>query len=396
MTSNLASLLENALRQKPICPYFFQCGGCDTQDIPYTQQVTAKETYLKQLFELLAVEDVWLPIIASTEEYPVYFRNKIRFAFLEQEGHISPSRHAKHDADADIAVNTCFLLSEEGMAIVNWVAAFAEEHHWQPYLPSQKIGWFKHLLLRESKTTGERLISLVTDQRELPDQAALLAEITERFPSIKSIFHTIFKGEVENIFTDTLLWGREYILDTIGDLQFTVAPHAFFQTNGLMLETLYQTIAMSITPNQPVIWDLYAGSASIGMYVHKKAQSIISIEENPQNIADAKRNLTLNRVENVKIVQGKVEDVLTSEFINSQAKPDVIIVDPPRSGLTSRLKTLLPHLPNQSLIYVSCNPTTCLRDCQELTQSGYRIQSLQGVDMFPHTLHCEMIAVLTK
>lgn len=383
------------VRCEPICPYFFACGGCDIQDLPYTEQVSYKEKWLRELFAPLASPGIWRDTLASEEKVPVYFRNKIRFGLVEHNGLILPSRHKKGEEAADIPVDACFLQSPEALEITAFTGRFAQEHGWSIYQPTLQSGAIKHLLIRQGKFTGETMVALVTDSVRLENLELWQTKLIEKFPQITSLYLSQTWGKNNTTFQDRLLWGTERITEKVGDYTFHISPHAFFQTNSTMLHTLYQAIGdTAALSGQEIIWDLYAGSATIGIFLSQQAQQVLAIENNPANITDAQINLDYNKIGNVELQAGRVEDVLTSSFLRAAPKADVIIVDPPRAGLSERIRNLLPHLKPHRLVYVSCNPITCLRDCQDLLRHGYQLDSLQAIDMFPHTLHCELIAQL--
>lgn len=381
----------------PICPFFNTCGGCDTQDITYSRQTVQKDLWLTSLFSSIATKHLWKPFIHSTSKYPTYFRGKIRFGFVQNEGTICPSRHAKGEEDAEIAVDACYLQSELSVAISLFTAQFATTHSWRIFNSKISSGWLKHILIREGKQTGECLVSLVTTQMVPPHLQEWVGEICKRFPQVKSVYHTVTQGQNNELSQDFHLAGETHITERVGECLFYISPHAFFQTNGLMVQTLYDAIMnMSTITSTSTVWDLYAGSATIGIYLSNLAKDVISIESNPDNCRDAAKNCIANSVTNLTMYEGQVDKILTSTFITSHSSPSIIIVDPPRAGLSSSLKNILPNLKNHSLVYVSCNPVTCLRDCQQLIERGYVVETLQGIDMFPHSYHSEMIIRLTN
>jgi 23S rRNA (uracil1939-C5)-methyltransferase len=382
---------------KPICPFFYECGGCDSQDVLYADQIAYKDAWLKELFTPLLKEDtVWQEFIGSPEAYPLFFRNKIRYGFIKTEGHVSVSRHRKGEDAADLAVDKCFLQSEESVEMMNFTAKFAEEHNWSIYNPATGQGWLKHLLIRQSKAHNTFMVSLVTDEGPIRHESSWLTEFRAAFPMATSLWQSVSWGKSNERIVDRHLYGEETITDKIGEYSFLISPQAFFQTNGSMVETLYSTIRTTANLKKTdTVWDLYAGSATIGIYLSEAAKQVLSIESNRSNIIDARANLGLNKVENLELVSGKVEEVLTSTFIGVQGAPDVIVVDPPRAGLHQSLRRLLPHVGSHRLLYVSCNPLTCVRDVQELVKQGYNLKSVRGIDMFPHTWHCEVLVELT-
>jgi 23S rRNA (uracil1939-C5)-methyltransferase len=392
--SDLAPTLHAPATVTPICPYFGVCGGCASQDVAYRDQLAAKAAWAGELFAPLQPEKV-LPIIGSPQEYPTFFRNKIRFSFIKHEGKVWPSRHKKGEEAADIPADHCYLQSDEANKIIQFVANWADMHHWSLYNPYEGGGWLKHVLIRQGKQTGEVMLCVVTDTSPIPELEAFVAAVHHELPFITSLYHTESWGKSVDNLQDTLLWGAHVIHEMIGEYRFAISPQAFFQTNGEMVETLYRTVGLHARQGN-ALWDLYAGSATIGIFLHNQFKEVLGIESNPSNIADAEQNLELNQVTNVHMVQGNVEDVLTSAFLKSHNPPDCIVVDPPRAGLHQRFRTLLPYIGAPKVVYVSCNPLTCLRDCKELVASGFRLTTLQPIDMFPHSWHCEILAVLEK
>ena len=386
-------LIKPAPSVTPICPFFYECGGCDSQDISYADQLAAKEAWVTELFAELNPATS-KPILGNSSEYPTFYRNKIRFSFVEKNGAVLPARHGKGEKSADVAVDECYLQSEISNQAVRITAEVATKYNWKPYNPSTEHGWLKHLLIREGKQTGELMLALVTDDVPIPGLDDWIARLRNELP-LTSLYQNIAYGKGLEEIHDQLLWGAPYITEKIGEYAYQISPQAFFQTNSSSLETLYNEIR-STAGNGSLLWDLYAGSASIGIYLSKQFDAVVSIESNPANCADAQENLTRNAVQNVQIVQGKVEDILTSAYLSSHPVADSIIVDPPRAGLHPRFLTLLSGLPTRQIIYVSCNPITAVRDAKLLCQAGYHIDSLQPIDMFPHTWHCELILRLTR
>jgi 23S rRNA (uracil1939-C5)-methyltransferase len=362
--------------------------------VPYTEQLATKETWLRNLFGETIPADVWQPIMGTSDAYPTYFRNKIRFSFIEVDGVVQPSRHQKGSEEADIPVDRCFLQSPECDVLMNLTAKIATDYDWSLYSPTTRSGWLKHLLVRQGKQTGEFLVALVTDDAKVRGITEWVTAITSAVPQVKSVYHSQSWGASTDRFEDTLLWGEPGITERIGKYTFWISPHAFFQTNGSMVGELYNLIGEHAgLQGTEHVWDLYAGSATIGIFLSDIAGRVTSIESNPANCGDADWNLRHNAVTNVTIHQGNVEDVVTSAFCTETGLPDVVIIDPPRAGLHERFRTLLPNLKAQKIIYASCNPATCLRDIQALSRT-YRVTRATGIDMFPHTWHCELVLTL--
>lgn len=362
------------------CPHFSVCGGCESLDVDYDQQVAQKDSWLRTLFQPLEKETPipWLPFLGCNP--PVYYRNKIRYGFCLSNGKISIARHAKGNMNAEIPIDSCLLQSPFSVEIARFVADNAKFQ-------------IKHVIVREGKRTGHSQLCLVTDYTALEDKDEFINSLLAKFPNLTSLYQLMSWGKNNEHIEPVHLYGQTGIQEKVGGKLFYISPLAFFQTNSRMVEPLYSCIR-KLAGNPRVIYDLYAGSASIGIFLSDIAEQIISIESNPDNIADAKINLEINGIKNVLVFEGEVEKVLDSKFLGIHAFPDLVIVDPPRSGLSRQALNLLANLAPKRVIYVSCNPITLKRDLLELTAFTYKISSLQGLDCFPHTPHCEMVVAL--
>lgn len=378
------------------CPYLSTCGGCKNTSLSYADFSASKEVELKAMFKEIITDDLWKPFVKSNQLEPKFFRNKTRFGFLEVDGRVYPSRHSLNSSEANIPIEWCGLQSEECNSIINFVAEYAMSNNWSLYLDkSGGQGWLKSITIRESKSTNQFMVIILTNNEPFLDRNQFCTTITAKYPNIKSIYHTTTVGKNSENFTDRLIWGKPYIQDKIGEYTYHISPHSFFQTNDEMLVPLYDEISCLIPEGSEVIWDLYAGSASIGIYLSKKASKILCIESNEQNIKDGMLNIEYNKLQNIQMVGGLVEKACTSKFINDNF-PSVVIVDPPRAGLSEKTLQLLMSIKPNRIIYTSCNPATCLKNCEILTQKIYKISSAVGVDCFPRSQHCEMVTCLDK
>jgi 23S rRNA (uracil1939-C5)-methyltransferase len=375
------------------CPHFPACGGCTIQDRLLGTQADYKQAWLSELITPLMKGKSLLPLISAGPEESFWFRGKIRYGFLETEGGIVASRHGEGNGVAEVPIRTCLLQSELSVQLARETAEFGTSHGWKVFNPLTHQGSLKHLLVREGKHTGECLISLVTTEVPIPHLSEWVAMITSRFPTVTAIFQTRTQGRNNERSDDIHLWGAHWIHERVGEYLFAISPHSFFQTNASLVERLYTTIRdLAELTGTEVVWDLYAGSATIGIFLSQHAAKVLSIESNLQNIYDAEQNRELNTISNLTIVSGLVESVITSHFIHTHGAPNVLVVDPPRAGLSEKIRRLLPHIGAQRIIYTSCNPLTFRRDALEIIQAGYQLDCVQGIDMFPHTLHCELVA----
>jgi 23S rRNA (uracil1939-C5)-methyltransferase len=385
---------------QPPCPYFQRCGGCASQDLPYSEQLYRKETALRKVFApwITGAQPTprWLPYLATPGNFPLYYRNKIRYGFTGEGGKVRVSRHAKGEEAADIAVDSCLLQSAYSLELAAFVADWAHTHAWSIDQPGRHSpGWLKHCLIREGKYTGQSMLALVTAPSPIPDCPAFVVAVRRYFPELSSLYQITLDERGRE--TSVLLDGDAVIRETVGPFSFQISPLAFFQTNSLILPSFYDRIAeIAAEGGSGVLWDLYAGSATIGIYLSRQFRTVASLETNQQNIADARANIGQNNISNLEIFGASVESLQRGDLRSRLPVPDTVIVDPPRSGLSAAARRLLLAIRPPYLVYVSCNPETCARDCKEFTQFQYRLTSIRGIDCFPHTLHQECVVSLVR
>jgi 23S rRNA (uracil1939-C5)-methyltransferase len=401
-------------RIAPRCSYFGTCGGCKWQHVDYAAQLAFKQQQVADAIERIGgIKDVpVLPIIGSEDLY--FYRNKLEFSFSDkawlteedlEKNHDSPTLaagfHVPQRWDKVLDVHECFLQSEISTGILNAVREFALANNIPAYSPENENGYFRNLVIREGKNTGDVMVNVVTYDDSPEIMSAMTAALTERFPEITTVINNVTKrksqvavGEFEKVYH-----GEGIIHDKIGKLLFQISANSFFQTNTKQAERLYFIVKdfAELKPTDTV-YDLYCGTGSIALYVADAAAKVIGIELVESSILNARMNAELNRVENCEFLAGDLKDLLTKEnqWRDEHPKPDVIIVDPPRSGMHPKAVEELGEMGVPTIVYVSCNPATLARDLQVLTTYGYTVEKVQPVDMFPHTYHIECVAKAVK
>jgi 23S rRNA (uracil1939-C5)-methyltransferase len=265
-----------------------------------------------------------------------------------------------------------------------------------PYDVIKHTGFLRFLVLRIGIHTDEVMVNLVTAGYKPKIIKPLVDALTDRIPNIKSIVNTI-NTKKSNIVSGTskLLYGEEFINEKIGDYIFKISPNSFFQTNSYQVKSLYdQIIKTADFKKSDILYDLYCGTGTIGIYLAKHVHQVYGIEIVEDAIKDAKHNAKTNHIDNAHFYCGDLKDVLDSDIMGDIEKPNIVIVDPPRPGLHPKtIKNLIKLLP-EKIIYVSCNPATMARDIEILVSEKYMIKDLQPIDMFPHTPHIECITTL--
>jgi len=419
----IRSITSSPLEQKAPCPYFGVCGGCKWQHLSYDKQVEFKQgTIQDSLRKIGKMTDLpeMLPMIPSPEEY--FYRNKIELSFgvvpyksqaqhheakqsedgpAEEEQGTYLGYHGSGSFYKIVDVDACMLMSEFTNKLLEIIKGFVMKKGLTAHDPRSHEGFLRHLVMREGKNTGEVMINLITAPTEeyteeffkpLIDELLLQEKDDHK---IESILWSIngSKADVARADETKILYGRDYIVDKIGDLLFKISPFSFFQTNTKGAEVLYDVVRQfaDLKGGEKVI-DLYAGTGTIGMYLAKDASKVFAVEENEGAVEDAKTNARMNNIMNIDFQTGKVEkDAFPLVF----ERPDLVIIDPPRAGLHPRALEMLPKFRAQKIIYVSCNPTTLARDIEFLSKK-YKVGRIQGVDMFPQTYHVETVIELIR
>ncbi|MCB1108247.1 MAG: 23S rRNA (uracil(1939)-C(5))-methyltransferase RlmD, partial [Chlamydiia bacterium] len=361
------------------------CGGCTFQQLDYAAQLTYKQEKLKALFS-----HPIKPIIPC--DPPFYHRNKMEYSFSQDKaGQKFLGLHMPAARGRVINIETCYLTSPWFGQTLNSVRKWWEGTDIKAFHPPSGTGTLRTLTLREGKRTGHKMaiLTISSKARECltKEQLNSFKALFKEDVSLFLVLHQATKGHATQMF-EMHLQGADHICEElhIHDrvLKCKISPLSFFQPNTFQAEKLYQEALIDADGH---VLDLYAGSATLGMLFAKKAARVTSVELSPYSILDAEDNLILNEIDNIDLIRGDV-----AELLHTLPQSELVIVDPPRSGLgvttCSHLTTLAP----KKIIYISCNPSTQADDLKHL--KDYKLTSLQPVDQFPHTPHLENIALL--
>jgi 23S rRNA (uracil1939-C5)-methyltransferase len=278
---------------------------------------------------------------------------------------------------------------------MNALRDFVKGRGWAPWDIRNHEGFLRHLVLREGKQTGERMVNLVTNGYDEERMAALADFLQAEHPEVTTFVNTIHTGKAQNPEGEPrTVFGPGVIHDEIGPHRFRISPGAFFQTNTKQAERLYE-VARDFADFRPddTVYDLYAGTGTISVYMADAVQKVVGAEIAEPAVADARANAEANGADNCVFEVGPLENLFTDDFVERHGPPDVLIVDPPRSGMHKKVVAQIADLAPERFVYVSCNPQTQARDLDRL-KDVYRIERMQPVDMFPHTPHIENVAAL--
>jgi 23S rRNA (uracil1939-C5)-methyltransferase len=397
----------------PFCPHFGVCGGCSWQDIDYEKQLFWKRSHVIESLGHIAgqTDAVAEPIVPSPQQ--LYYRNKMEFTFsdrrwlLPEELGAEPpvsnraftlGLHVRGFFDKVFNLEECYLESPEAAEIVREAREFARESGLEPYSIRSQEGFWRFLVVREAKRTGQRLVNCITTPLPGggPVVEKLAARLVSRFPGITSFVHSVSgsKAQVATGESARTLFGSGYIEEMLGDLRFRISANSFFQTNTLGAEKLYGAVVRyGELDGSEAVWDLYCGTGSIAIYLAPKVKSVLGIEVVEDAVRDANENVRLNGVQNCSFRAGDLKDVIGRAL--EHGAPDIIVTDPPRAGMHPKVvKTLLEISPRR-IIAVSCNPATLARDIALLAEK-YEITGVQPFDLFPHTPHLECVVRLDR
>lgn len=409
------------VRETPMCEHFGICGGCKWQNLPYEEQLKAKQQQVfDQLTRIGKVElPPFQPILGSvkTKEY----RNKLEFGCANkrwytkeeiaalppkeegQEGNLLESAigfHITGAFDKIYPIKKCWLMDDLHNEIRNEISRYAKENSMSFYDIRAQHGLLRDLMMRNSNTGEFMLLVQFHYDEEGDEQKAmqLLQHIADTFPQITSLIY-VDNQKGNDTFGDlelTTFKGTDFIYETMEDLKFKVGPKSFYQTNTDQAYHLY-CVARSFAQltGSELVYDLYTGTGTIANFVAHQAKQVIGIEYVPEAIEDAKENSYVNGINNTLFYAGDMKDILTDNFIQKHGQPDVIITDPPRAGMHADVVKVILNAAPKRIVYVSCNPATQARDLQ-LMDADYKVAAVQPVDMFPHTPHVENVVLLER
>lgn len=396
------------LRTDPFCDHFGICGGCKWQHLPYDQQLMYKQQQVVDAFRHIAGVEIpeSLPILAS--EPTVLYRNKLEYTFsnrrwlLDHEANSeTPFEHTNAAGlhvpgrfDKVVDLQTCYLQAEPTNLLRNFLRDLALEKGLSFYDHRSNEGLLRNLIVRSS-TLGEVMV-ILSVQFDVPEVYELLEAVKNEFPDLTSLMYTINPKKNETLFDQDIIVyaGRDHIFEKLEDLTFKIGPKSFFQTNSYQALKLYQVAReFANLDGKEILYDLYTGTGTIANFMAGQASSVVGIESVPESIEDAKVNSELNQIDNTRFFAGDMKDIFTDGFIKENGKPDVIITDPPRAGMHTKVVEQILRIAPKRIVYVSCNPATQARDVEILSKS-YDVKKIQPVDMFPHTHHVENVALL--
>ena len=394
-------ILNRAPERVPaVCSHFDICGGCTWQDLQYDKQLFFKRKQVVDCLQRIGgMENILIePVIPAPELF--FYRNKMEYSFhVKPEGEFTLGLHHRGRFDLIFDLERCHLQSEISNRVVAFLRKYVRDHDLPVYDVLFHRGYMRFVIIREGKFTGEVMVNVVTNFGAFPEPERLVGEMRSAVPEITTIVHNqnggksnIATGEAE----EELLYGPGYIEEIVLGTRFRIKANSFFQTNSRQVEKLY-TVAFDKlqTDGTEQILDLYCGTGAIGLMLAHRVAHVTGVELVATAVQAARDNAQLNGIANCEFVEANVLDYLrTSSF--EKTHHAIIIIDPPRAGMHPKaLKRIIDYGPER-LLYISCNPATFARDAKELVAAGYRLPEVSPVDMFPHTMHIEVVGLFSR
>ena len=404
-------------RTEPVCEHFGLCGGCRWQNMSYEKQLWFKQKQVKDHFDRIGKFDYpeIRPILGSDDMFQ--YRNKLEYTFSDRKWFTEARPesglnintnglgfHLPGMFDRIIDIQRCHLQAEPTNAIRNAVRDFALEKGLTFYNVKTWEGFLRNLIIRNT-LTGQLMVIMVFKDDEHETIADLLNFIKNSFPEISSLMYVINPKKNDDIsdLEIRLFHGNPYMTEELAafgaadpKLKFKIGPVSFFQVNVKQAARLYRVAAqMAGFTGDEVVYDLYSGTGTIACYTAKYVKKVVGLEYIDSAVGDAFENAGLNGIDNVSFHAGDIAKILDRDFFETHGFPDVIITDPPRSGMHEKVVRQIVDARPKKVIYISCNPATQARDIQ-LMSEHYKVTDVQPVDMFPHTQHVENIALLER
>lgn len=387
----LNRLNDSPNRDRPCCSVFYSCGGCTLMHLKYIEQLQMKQHNLIQLFQTNEINTTINDIIGMKN--PLSYRNKIQIPVKTSKGGKMTKGLFSVMSHNIIENKKCQTENAFGDKILDTVIEQLNKYQFMAYDAKTRLGDIKYILIKVGQFTNEVLVSLIV-KHEIVLNDNFIPELIALHPEIKTITIMVSPIDSNVILSDqeTVVYGNGYIVDELDGLKFQISSHSFFQVNPMQAKVLYkEAIRMADISSNDVVLDAYCGVGTISLYASRIAKKVIGVEIVESAIINANENKAINNINNVEFVLNDAQ-----EYIKNVKEPiDIIFVDPPRKGCSEDFLKSLLSLSPKKIVYISCEPTTLVRDLKIL-ESKYIVKEVSPVDMFPQTGHVESVVLLSQ
>ena len=377
-------------RLKASCEYFYKCGGCSFQNVQYEEELLYKhKTVSDSLKRIGKINCDVLPVVPS--QNTEYYRNKSQFP-VSEEGVGIYATHSHRVIDIDC----CPIQAENTALIIRTVKGWMKDFNILPYDEKSDTGCIRHIYTRTGKK--ETMVVLVTRTKKLKEKEELVRRLKDADDSICSVMQNVNDKRTNVVLgrEKIILWGKDYIVDSIGERNFKISPFSFYQINNRQTKVLYDIAKeYADVKKDSVVWDMYCGIGTIGQYAAHNAKKIVGVEVVEEAKENAKENAKINGLKNCEYHCGEAES-LAPILVEKGLKPDIVFLDPPRKGCDKKLLDTIAGVGAEKIVYISCKPSTLARDLNYLEENGYKVKKVCPVDMFPRTPHVECCVLLCR
>ena len=385
------------IEQPAACKHFGICGGCRYQNLSYEQQLDLKKRQVEELIEKnglsFDIENIYGSPI--TEGY----RNKMEFTFGDEEkdGPLALGMHKKNSFYDIVTLDDCRIVDPDFNVLLQAILKYFKEKGETYFHKIRHEGFLRHLVMRRSVKTGDILINLVTTTQSQLDESEFVNMILAQKidGKVVGILHTLNDNLADVVQSDETktLYGQDYFYEYLYNMRFKISPFSFFQTNTLGAEVLYDKVREYVGETKDkLIYDLYTGTGTIAQMLASVASKVVGVEIVEEAVEAAKKNAVDNHLDNCEFIAGDVLKVVD----NLTKKPDILVLDPPRDGIHPKALTKIINFNVDEMVYVSCKPTSLMRDLLVFREAGYEVKRACLVDMFPGTVHVETVVLLSQ
>lgn len=373
------------------------CGGCQIQELDYQKQLDIKTNEVKQTISRIGKLNDTLVHPTLGMENPFRYRNKAQFPIQKIDGKTVIGFYKKKSHDV-IPTDKCIIQHDVNDKIIKIIKTYIKAYNVSIYDEKTHTGVLRHLVTKVGFETKEVMVVLVANGKKLPYLNELASVLKENVPGFKTLVLNTNREKTNVILgkENKIIYADGKINDYIGDLVFEISPLSFFQVNPSQTEVLYnKALEYADLKENDTVFDIYCGIGTISLFLAQKAKKVYGVEIVGDAIKDAKINAKLNKLENTEFFVGKAEEVVPKLYKEGKTA-NVVVVDPPRKGCEESVLDTIVSMEPDKVVYVSCNPSTLARDLAYLDERGYKCKEIQPVDMFPHTMHVESVALLCR
>lgn len=388
---------KSPYRNEDLDTAYLRSGIADLGHLAYSEQLRFKRKQVADnLYKTAGIADIEVAETLGMEN-PVAYRNKAQIPVRRVNGELQTGFFRKNSHDL-MPIDDFYIQDKEIDKLINFMRDLLRRFDIKPYDETEQTGLIRHLVVRRGHYTGQMMLVLVTTRPKIFRIEQMIEKIIEAFPNVKSIIQNINDKNTNAIFGSEFrtLYGSDTIEDTMLGNRFAISAQSFYQVNTVMAEKLYQTaIDFSELTADDVIIDAYSGIGTIGQSFAKQVKAVYGVEVVDSAVRDAEQNAALNGITNAHYVADSAENAM-AKWSKEGIKPDVILVDPPRKGLTENFIKASSAMQPKKITYISCNPATMARDIKLYEELGYKLKKVQPVDLFPQTHHCEAVGLLER